>query len=60
LGDERRLYVPEEMIGIYRDEIIPYADMIFPNQTEAEYVIFNAFFNILFAESISSNALTDF
>jgi hypothetical protein len=40
LGDERKLYVPEEMIAVYRDEVIPYADMLFPNQTEVEYVLF--------------------
>lgn len=38
MGDERRLYVPEEMVALYRDEIIPHADMIFPNQTEAEFL----------------------
>jgi pyridoxine kinase len=36
LGDEGKLYVPPELIDIYREDIIPRADMITPNQFEAE------------------------
>lgn len=34
LGDEGRLYVPREMISEYRDQILPLASVIVPNQTE--------------------------
>jgi pyridoxine kinase len=35
LGDDGKLYVPEEFVQIYRD-IIPFASCVTPNQTEAE------------------------
>jgi len=31
-------YVPEDLLPIYRSDIIPLADIITPNQFEAEYV----------------------
>ena len=36
LGDEGRLYVPAENVDIYREEVLPLASMITPNQFEAE------------------------
>lgn len=36
LGDDGRLYVPAENVDIYRDEVLPLATMITPNQFEAE------------------------
>lgn len=36
LGDNGKLYVPAELIKIYRDTIIPLADIAIPNQFEAE------------------------
>ncbi|KAF2070490.1 hypothetical protein CYY_008188 [Polysphondylium violaceum] len=38
LGDNRALYVPENLVDIYKNEVIPNADYIFPNQTEAEFL----------------------
>jgi len=39
MGDNGKLYVPQESADVYRDEIIPVADFITPNQFECEYVI---------------------
>lgn len=36
LGDNGALYVPEAFIEIYRDKLIPLADITTPNQFEAE------------------------
>lgn len=36
LGDEGRLYLPVEMVGLYKSEILPLATVITPNQFEAE------------------------
>eukprot|EP00474_Spongospora_subterranea_P009129 CRZ09587.1 hypothetical protein [Spongospora subterranea] len=36
MGDGGKLYVPSEFVGIYRDKILPFADIVLPNQTEAE------------------------
>lgn len=36
MGDEGKLYVPESLVSIYRDEIIPLSDIAKPNQFEAE------------------------
>lgn len=36
LGDDGRLYVPAENVDIYREEVLPLATMITPNQYEAE------------------------
>lgn len=36
LGDNGRLYVPEELVSVYRDKLIRVADIVCPNQFEAE------------------------
>ena len=36
MGDNGELYVPKELLYIYRDKLIPLADIITPNQFEAE------------------------
>lgn len=36
MGDNGQMYVPKELLPIYRDEIIPLADILTPNQYEAE------------------------
>lgn len=36
MGDNGQMYVPEELLPIYRDTIIPMADILTPNQFEAE------------------------
>ncbi|KAH0556543.1 pyridoxal kinase, partial [Cotesia glomerata] len=36
LGDDGKLYVPKELIEIYKKEIVPLADIITPNQFELE------------------------
>jgi len=36
LGDNGRLYVPAELTTIYREEIVPLATLLTPNQFEAE------------------------
>lgn len=36
MGDNGSLYVPKELLPVYRDEIIPLADIITPNQFEVE------------------------
>ncbi|CAK4691309.1 hypothetical protein LEN26_000490 [Aphanomyces euteiches] len=36
MGDDNRLYVPPELVDIYRDEVLPFADIITPNQFECE------------------------
>nr|CAG4641014.1 EOG090X09AY [Eulimnadia texana] len=36
MGDNGQLYVPAELLPIYRDSIIPLADILTPNQFEAE------------------------
>lgn len=36
MGDDGNLYVPEALVQIYREEIIPLADFAKPNQFEAE------------------------
>ncbi|KYQ93023.1 pyridoxal kinase [Tieghemostelium lacteum] len=38
LGDNNALYVPKELVPIYKQEILPLADYLFPNQTEAEFL----------------------
>ncbi|XP_030372625.1 pyridoxal kinase [Scaptodrosophila lebanonensis] len=38
MGDNGSLYVPKELLPIYRDEIIPLADIITPNQYEVELI----------------------
>lgn len=36
MGDNGQLYVPKELLEIYRDKLIPLADVITPNQFEVE------------------------
>jgi len=36
MGDNGHLYVPKELLYIYRDKLIPLADILTPNQFEAE------------------------
>jgi len=36
LGDNGKLYVPAELAGIYREDIVPLATLLTPNQFEAE------------------------
>lgn len=36
LGDNGHLYVPESLIPIYQNDILPLADICTPNQFEAE------------------------
>lgn len=36
LGDHGRLYVPSELVPVYRDEIVPLADILTPNLFEVE------------------------
>lgn len=36
LGDSGKFYVPQELVSIYRDEMIPLADVVTPNQFEVE------------------------
>lgn len=36
MGDNGKFYVPETLLPIYRDKLIPLADIITPNQFEAE------------------------
>ncbi|GMH41671.1 hypothetical protein BSKO_09581 [Bryopsis sp. KO-2023] len=36
LGDDGRLYVPEELAAIYKDSIVGLSDVLTPNQTELE------------------------
>ncbi|KAJ3191850.1 hypothetical protein HDU67_005696, partial [Dinochytrium kinnereticum] len=35
MGDDGRMYVPEEVLPIYRDEVLRFADVITPNGFEA-------------------------
>ncbi|KAH3889154.1 pyridoxal kinase-like [Dreissena polymorpha] len=36
MGDNGKLYVPQELLPVYKDVIIPKADIVTPNQFEAE------------------------
>lgn len=36
MGDNGSMYVPKELLPVYRDEIIPLADIVTPNQYEVE------------------------
>jgi pyridoxine kinase len=36
MGDAGKMYVPESILPIYRDEIVPLADIVTPNQYEVE------------------------
>ena len=39
LGDEGHMYVPTELVGAYRDNLIPLADVLTPNQFEVELLV---------------------
>jgi pyridoxine kinase len=36
MGDNGQMYVPEEILPVYRDTVMPLADILTPNQFEAE------------------------
>lgn len=36
LGDHGKFYVPESLVGVFRDVLVPLADVVTPNQFEAE------------------------
>ncbi|XP_021654212.2 pyridoxal kinase isoform X3 [Hevea brasiliensis] len=36
MGDEGKLYVPPELVAVYREKVVPAASMLTPNQFEAE------------------------
>ncbi len=36
LGDDGRVYVPQELVEVYRNEVIPLANVVTPNHFEAE------------------------
>ncbi|CAK1580310.1 unnamed protein product [Parnassius mnemosyne] len=38
MGDNGKMYVPEDILPVYRDTVVPLADIITPNQFEAELI----------------------
>lgn len=36
MGDDGKLYVPPELVAVYRDKVVPVASVLTPNQFEAE------------------------
>eukprot|EP00743_Colponemidia_sp_Colp-15_P005547 GILK01005967.1.p1 GENE.GILK01005967.1~~GILK01005967.1.p1 ORF type:complete len:306 (-),score=45.66 GILK01005967.1:205-1089(-) len=36
MGDDGKLYVPQELVALYREELVPLATVLTPNQTECE------------------------
>jgi pyridoxine kinase len=36
MGDHGKLYVPEDLLSVYKESIVPLADILTPNQFEAE------------------------
>jgi pyridoxine kinase len=38
LGDEGKFYVPQELVQVYREMVIPLADVVTPNQFEVEQI----------------------
>lgn len=38
MGDNGKMYVPEEILPVYRDVVVPLADILTPNQFEAELI----------------------
>ncbi|KAK7321513.1 hypothetical protein VNO77_32238 [Canavalia gladiata] len=36
MGDDGKLYVPQELVSVYRERVVPMASMLTPNQFEAE------------------------
>lgn len=55
MGDRGHYYVPEELMPIYRDTILPLADVVVPNQFELGCVSVFCFFTISY---ISFSELT--
>lgn len=41
MGDNGEMYVPKELLSIYRETILPLADIISPNQFEIELITKN-------------------
>ncbi|MES1914077.1 MAG: hypothetical protein MHM6MM_006209, partial [Cercozoa sp. M6MM] len=39
MGDDGELYVPPELVDIYRERLVPLATVLTPNQTEAELLV---------------------
>ena len=37
MGDQGKLYVPAELVPLFRDTLVPLADLVVPNQFELEY-----------------------
>ena len=42
-----KMYVPEELLPVYRDEVIPIADILTPNQFEAELITGNFYYPLV-------------
>ncbi|KAJ6853662.1 pyridoxal kinase [Iris pallida] len=38
MGDEGKLYVPLELVSVYREKVVPVASMLTPNQFEVEHL----------------------
>uniref|UniRef100_S4PEN5 Pyridoxal kinase n=1 Tax=Pararge aegeria TaxID=116150 RepID=S4PEN5_9NEOP len=38
MGDNGKMYVPEDILPVYRDVVVPLADILTPNQFEAELI----------------------
>lgn len=38
MGDDDFMYVPKELLPVYRDEIVPLSDITTPNQSEMEWI----------------------
>lgn len=36
MGDDGEMYVPQELLPVFKNEIVPLADILTPNQFEAE------------------------
>ncbi|EXC33819.1 Pyridoxal kinase [Morus notabilis] len=41
MGDEGKLYVPLDLVSVYREKVVPVASMLTPNQFEAELLTGN-------------------
>ncbi|XP_055377779.1 pyridoxal kinase [Condylostylus longicornis] len=46
MGDNGKMYVPKDLLPIYRDEVIPLADIVTPNQYEMELLCDKKILNI--------------
>lgn len=54
MGDNGQLYVPASFVTTYKDKLIQLADVITPNQTELEYVMFTLPFSYFILFSVSA------